>query len=47
MDSYEAFNRAYCEVLKKHNSNPADLSILTEYTEILGKSVKMSGKFEA
>lgn len=47
MDSYEAFYREYCEVLKKYNSNPTDLLILTEYTELLGKSVEMSEKFEA
>jgi len=47
MDSYEAFYREYCDVIKRYNANPTDLTILTEYTDLLQKSIDMSAKFEA
>ena len=47
MDSYEAFYKKYCEVLKKYNNNPTDLSVLKEYTELMGEADKMNKKFEA
>ncbi len=47
MDSYEEFYENYCEVMKAYSNNPTDLSILTEYAELMQKSVEMSEKFEA
>ena len=47
MDSYEAFYREYCDVLKRYNENPTDLTLLTEYMDLMQKSVDMSAKFEA
>lgn len=47
MDSYEAFYREYCDVIKRYNANPTDLTILTEYTDLLQKSIDMSANFEA
>ena len=47
MDSYEVFYENYCDVIKKYKSNPVDLTILAEYTELMQKSVEMSEKFEA
>ncbi len=47
MDSYEVFYEEYCNVLKKYNSNPEDMTILLEYTELMQKSVEIGEKFEA
>lgn len=47
MDSYEAFYKDYCDVLKKYSENPTDLSLLKEYGEVMEKSIEMSEKFEA
>ncbi len=47
MDSYEAYYRDYCDILKKYTSDPTDLSILTKYTELMDKSAEMSEKFDA
>jgi len=46
MDSYEAFYKEYCKVLKKYKENPADLAILTEYSGLMEKSIEMGEKFE-
>ncbi len=46
MDSYEAFYKKYCDVLKKYSKNPADLTILSEYTKLLNQTAEMSEKFE-
>ncbi len=47
MDSYEVFYEEDCNVLKKYNSNPEDMTILLEYTELMQKSVEIGEKFEA
>ena len=46
MDSYEKFYKEYCEVLKKYNNNPTDLSLLNQYTKLMQQSVEMGEKFE-
>lgn len=46
MDSYEAFYDEYCDILKKYNENPTDLTILSEYTDIMEESLEMSEAFE-
>lgn len=46
MDSYEEFYEEYCEVLKKYKENPADVTILTEYSELMEQSIEMGEKFE-
>lgn len=45
MDSYEAFYEEYYDMMKKYNSNPTDLSILAEYSELMEKAVEMDEKF--
>lgn len=46
MDAYEAFYDEYCAVLKKYSDNPTDMSLLTEYTDIITKSVEVNSAFE-
>lgn len=47
MDSYEAFYDEYCDFMKRYKENPADLTLLTQYGEMLSKAAEMSEKFEA
>lgn len=47
MDSYEAFYEEYCEFMKEYSENPSDLSLLKQYTELLGKMEDMDEKFQA
>lgn len=47
MDSYEDFYNEYCEILLKYTENPADMSTLTKYMELLTKLGDMDEKFKA
>lgn len=47
MDSYEAFYTEYCEFMKSYSENPTDLTLLTQYTEMLAKTEEMNEAFEA
>lgn len=47
MDSYEAFYNEYIDFLKEYSQNPADLSMLGRYTELLAKSEEMERSFDA
>lgn len=40
LSSYEEFMDDYIALLKKYKQNPSDMSILKEYTEMLGQSTK-------
>lgn len=45
MDAYEAFYDEYCDILKKYYANPADMSLLAEYTELMKKAVDVDSAF--
>ncbi|MDO4479034.1 MAG: hypothetical protein Q4B73_08385 [Lachnospiraceae bacterium] len=45
IDSYEAFVDDYCDFMKK--ADLSDFKVLTEYTELLGKELEMTAKFDA
>ena len=45
MDAYEAFYDEYCDILKKYYANPTDMSLLTEYTELMKKAVDVDSAF--
>ena len=47
MDSYEAFYDEYCAFMKKYQENPADLSLLAEYANMMSKLTEMDEKFDA
>ena len=47
LDSYEDFFEKYCDIMKKFADNPADISIIKDYTEYLGKYAEMSAKLDA
>lgn len=47
MDSYEAFYDEYLDVLKKYQNNPSDLTLLSEYTDIMERSLEVNANFEA
>lgn len=47
MDSYEEFYNSYYDLLKKYENNPADLTLLTEYMNMLEKAEKMEESLEA
>lgn len=47
MDSYEAFYDEYCDFIKKYNENPDDLSMLTEYADMMTQLTDMNEKFAA
>ena len=46
MDSYEEFYEKYCGVLKKYTADSTDVTVLTEYSELLEQSIEMSEKFK-
>ena len=46
MDSYEAFYKEYCSLMKQYQENPADLSLLGKYADMLTKAEEMDQKFE-
>ena len=45
MDAYEAFYDEYCDLLSKYYANPTDMSLLTQYTELMSKAVDMDEAF--
>ncbi len=47
MDSYEAFYNEYFQILKQYKENPANISILSKYMELMGKLSDMDAKFKA
>lgn len=47
MDSYEAFYNEYCDIVKRYTENPSDTQLLSDYTDMLTKSVEVSEKFKA
>ncbi len=47
MDSYEDFFDKYVDIVEKYEKNPNDVSILTDYTEYMGKFTQMMSDFEA
>lgn len=47
MDAYASFYSEYCELLKKYMANPADLSLLTKYADMLSRAEQMDQAFEA
>ncbi len=47
MDSYESFYNEYCEFMKKYYENPLDLTLLSEYSEMLEKTEEIDEKFNA
>lgn len=47
MDDYEAFYDEYCDFMKKYQENPSDMSLLTEYTQMLEKLQEMEVSFAA
>ena len=46
MDAYEAFYDEYCELMSKYMKNPADLTLMTQYMDLLDKSEEMDEAFE-
>lgn len=46
MDSYEAFYKEYCEVLKAYTKNPTDLPLLGKYTKLMQEAVEMGEAFD-
>ena len=47
MNSYEAFYDEYCDFMKEYADNPSDLTLLSEYTDMMSKAADMSEKFDA
>ncbi len=45
MDSYESFYNEYCDFLKKYSENPADLTLLAEYADMMSEAAEMDKKF--
>ena len=46
MDSYEEFYEEYCEVLKQYMEDPTDVTVLTQYSDLMQQSIEMAEKFE-
>lgn len=47
MDSYEAFYDEYCSLMQRYMNNPADISILADYAEMLSRAEEMDRRFAA
>lgn len=47
MESYEAFYDEYCAFMKKYKKNPSDLTLLSQYADMVSKLAEMDEKFEA
>ena len=47
MDSYEEFYEEYCKVLKEYMEDPTDVTVLTQYSDLMQQSIEMAEKFEA
>ncbi len=46
MDSYEAFMDEYVAFMKKYESNPTDVSVLSDYASYMSKCADMARKFD-
>lgn len=46
MDEYEDFYDEYCRFMKKYKANPTDLTLLTEYTNMLTELGEMDEAFK-
>ena len=46
MDSYEAYMDEYVTFMKKYNSNSSDLSLITQYAEVMKKYTEATKDFE-
>lgn len=46
MDEYEDFYDEYCQFMKKYKANPTDLTLLTEYTNMLTELGVMDEAFK-
>ena len=46
MDSYEEFFDEYVAIMRKYKENPADLSILTDYSNYMSQYADMMQKLE-
>ena len=47
MDAYEAFYKDYVDFMKKYMANPTDMSLLSNYADMMTDAADMDGKFEA
>lgn len=47
MDAYEEFYGEYCDLMKRYEDDPTDLTVLMKYLEMLTKAEEMTEKFEA
>lgn len=47
MDSYEAFYDEYCQFMTDFKENPTDMTLLLQYTEMLGRLEEMNAAFDA
>lgn len=47
MDDYEAWFDHYCEVMKKYEENPSDLTLMSEMTDLLSEEVIMLDEMES
>ena len=47
LDSYEQFFDEYISIMNRMKSNPTDLSLLSQYTDYMGRYADMLAKFEA
>lgn len=46
MDAYEQFYAEYCQFLKDFSKNPADLTLIGKYSEMMSKLTEMDAAFE-
>lgn len=46
MDKYEAFYNDYCDIMQKYSENPMDMTLLTEYSNLMAKAVEVDEAFE-
>lgn len=47
MDTYEAFYNEYCDFMMKYKQNPTDISLLSEYSNMMQQLLDMDEKFKA
>jgi len=45
MDSYEAFYDEYYDFIEKYTADPTDMSLLSEYSDMMTKALDMDEKF--
>lgn len=46
MDEYESFYAEYCDFLKKYADNPTDITLLSDYADMMSKAEEMDKAFE-